>query len=560
MSPRLSSPPARLAARFGPSARMLAARLAGLAVSVLALGLAVAPALAQVRGHPDAVVRADAPGAVIERDLFGQFAEHLGTGIYGGVWVGPDSSIPNVRGIRSDVVAALRELRVPFVRWPGGCYAEEYHWRNGVGPVSARRRTLNYSWGNVVEPNTFGTHEFMDFIDQIGAEAYVNVNVATGSAEEAADWFEYMTSSQPTDLALARQANGRAAPWKIKYLGIGNESWACGGAMTAQAYIDRMKTFAQFTRNLNPDQNGPVRFIRSPDAMRRIAVGPRDGDDAAWTEALMEAWSKRDKNSWGLEAIQLHHYTSGPAGVWRDPGSGFSEHDYAITLKNTVAVDKAITDQSAIMDRYDPDRQVALSIDEFGIWLAGAPGTNGMFLQQENSLRDGIVASIYLNTFARHADRVRIAAIAQMVNVLQAMLLTDGDRMVRTPTYWVYRMYRPFQNARVLPLEMDGGSWVSGDVSLKQVDGLAARAEDGSILVALTNFDPGKPFTVSARVTGERPGTVTGETLTGPAIDSVNSFASSDTVRPHPITATVREGRLQVVLPPRSVTVLRLTP
>jgi alpha-L-arabinofuranosidase len=502
-------------------------------------------------------IHADQPGAVINRDIFGQFAEHLGTGIYGGVWVGPRSSIPNVRGIRTDVVQALRELHVPFVRWPGGCFAEEYHWRGGIGPASRRIRSLNANWGNVIEPNTFGTHEYMDFIEQIGAEAYINANVASGAPQEAAEWLDYMTSAQPTTLARQRAANGRREPWRIKYWGLGNENWGCGGSMSPAAYVDRMKTFAMFSRNLNPDQSAGNRFMRSPNAMRQLAAGPENVEDTAWTEAVMQAWRDRGYY-WTIDGLQLHYYTGGRLGIWRDPATGFSEHDYAIFIRNTYAMDRFISVHSAIMDRYDPRREVMLSVDEFGVWLAPTPGSNMFFLQQQSSLRDAIIASINLNIFARHAGRVRVAAIAQMANVLQSMVMTDGARMVRTPTYHVYRMYVPFQNAHFIPIDLDQGAYRNGDVALPHVDAIAARASDGAIWLALTNIDPNRTAAVTATMPGVSARAAVGEVLTAAHIDAINTFESPNIVSPQPFRVQAEGNDFALRLPPKSVVVVRL--
>src|SRR5262252_10825072 len=183
-------------------------RLIGVALVVVSV-TAVALAQAKVQVSVDAAKA----GARIDRNIFGQFAEHLGHGVYEGIWVGPDSTIPNTRGIRNDVVAALKAVRVPNVRWPGGCFADEYHWRNGIGPQ--RNVTLNPNWGGVVEPNTFGTHEFMDFLDQIGADAYVSINIGSGTPREAAEWLEYLTAAQQTTLAKERAANGHPGPYKV---------------------------------------------------------------------------------------------------------------------------------------------------------------------------------------------------------------------------------------------------------------------------------------------------------------------------------------------------------
>jgi len=487
-------------------------------------------------------------GSKIDRNIFGQFAEHLGHGVYEGVWVGRDSKIPNTRGIRNDVVTALKALKVPNVRWPGGCFADEYHWRKGVGPK--RDVTLNPNWGGVTEPNTFGTHEFMDFLGQIGSEAFVSVNVGSGTPQEAADWLEYLTAAQPTALAKERAANGRAEPYAIAYLGIGNESWDCGGNMTPAYYVSQLGIYSRFVRNFNPAQE------KDPHRMLKIAVGP-GGDGprwTEWTEVVMKAWQARTW-SFDFDGLSLHNYT-----VVKWPpaykSTGFGEAEYAQILKSTLEMDGLIQTHSAIMDKYDPQKKVALVVDEWGAWYAPLPGSQPGFLVQQNSLRDAILAALNLNIFARHADRVRGANIAQMINVLQAMILTDQEKMVLTPTYHVFKMYVPFQGATVVPVSLGAGSYVHGDVTLPRLDALAARDAAGKLWLAVTNLDPNRPATVEARLAGLTPKSAAGETLTAPKVDSVNGYDAPSAVAPKPFTARVQGSSLFLTLEPKSVTVI----
>jgi alpha-L-arabinofuranosidase len=489
-------------------------------------------------------------GAKIERNIFGQFAEHLGHGIYDGVWVGPDSSIPNTRGIRNDVVAALKALKVPNVRWPGGCFADEYHWRKGIG--MQRTVTLNPNWGGVVEPNTFGTHEFMDFLDQIGAEAYVSVNVGSGTPQEAADWLEYMTAAQPTTLAKERAANGHPAPYKIALLGNGNESWDCGGNMTPEYYLDQMKVYSRFVRNFNPEQQKERQMLR-------IAVGPGGAETrwTEWTEAIMKAYQHHTW-SWDINGLSMHNYT-----VVKWPPSytsvGFGETEYAQILRSTLEMDDLIAKHSAIMDKYDPQKKVTLVVDEWGGWYALLPGSNPGFLVQQNSLRDAILAALNLNIFARHADRVRMANIAQMMNVLQAMILTDKEKMVRTPTYYVFKMYVPFQDAVFVPVLFDAGAYKHGDITLPRVDAIAAKGKDGKLWLGLTNLDPNSPLEVELNLAGVTAKSAAGETLTAPKVDSVNTFDAPNTVVPTPVSAKVQGGKLTLRIEPKAVTVISVT-
>jgi len=521
-----------------------------------ALAICAAPALADSAPAPTLILHAEQSGPTISPAIFGQFAEMLGNGINGGVWVGKDSPILNVHGIRSDVVAALRAIHVPVVRWPGGCFADLYNWRNGIGPAASRPSTVNF-WGNVVEPNGFGTDEYMDFLDQIGAEAYITVNVGGRTPAEAADWLEYLTTDQPSTLGQLRAANGHPTPYRIAYLGIGNESWGCGGGMSGDHYVEVYKQFASIIRNMNPAQNGPIPFIRSPAAMQEIAVGP-DGDNTEYTEAVMRAWAQRPQHGWTTDGLSLHYYTGGAKGVLASPSTAFGEEEYAASLKNTLHMDGLIALHSAIMDKYDPGRKVALVVDEWGLWAAPLAGTNFMFLRQQGSLRDAIVAALNLDIFARHADRVRMANIAQMVNVIHAMILTDGPKMLLTPTYHVYRMYVPFQDARAIPVAVNAGDYRFGTVTLPRVDAIAARAKDGKVWLALTNTDPHQPVDIAASLPGLSANAAAGEMLTGSSVDAVNSFGQPAAVAPKPVRMTASGGKLTLHLPPMSVTVVGL--
>ncbi len=527
-----------------------AAKRVACAVAALSAAFQSGAAFAQPSLQVRLEVQADRPGPTISPDIFGQFTEHLGTGIYGGIWVGPNSPIPNVRGIRNDVVQALRAVHVPNVRWPGGCFGDNYHWRNGIGPRSARPATLNPDWGGVIEPNSFGTEEYFDFLEQIGADAFISENIGSGTVEEAADWFEYMTSVQPTTLAKLRAANGHPAPHKIKFLGLGNENWGCGGAMSPDHYVEEMKRFSHYTRNYNPAQQG------GPNAMKRIAVG-WDSGNSDYTEAVMKAWSEKVW-SWDIDGISLHGYTIPNSWEKKGPSAGFGESEYAKSISATLKMKDWIAKQSAIMDRYDPTRKLGLYVDEWGIWTDPNPGSNPGFLQQQNTLRDAVIAALNLNIFMRNADRVRGANIAQMVNVLQAMILTDGGKMVLTPTYHVYRMYVPFHGATLVPVSFDAGTYDYGNIRLPRVDALAARDTSGQLWLALVNVDPVHPAQFLAAVDGFDAKTAAGELLTAGAVDFHNSFEQPREVVPRPFTARSSGGQLQFELPPKSVAVLRL--
>ncbi len=506
--------------------------------------MAVLVSLASVSGAETpstGTIHADQPGAKIDRHIYGQFAEHLGHGIEAGVWVGESSAIANTRGLRNDVIGALRELHVPVVRWPGGCFADEYHWRDGIGPRASRPTTLNTNWGGIPETNAFGTHEFMDFVQLIGADAYINGNVGTGSPREMAEWLQYLTSDKPTALTAERARNGHPEPWKIAYFAVGNETWGCGGNMSPEHYLDLFRQYAT--------------FLKTPDGARPqiIASGGHD-EDTSWSELLTA------KGGADLSAVTFHYYTI-PGENWRNKGSaiGFGADQWISTLAHTLKMEDFIRANAANMDKSDPQKKVAFDVDEWGTWYDTEPGREAGFLYQQNSLRDAVVAAVNFNIFHRHADRVRMANIAQMVNVLQAMILTDGPKMVLTPTYHVFRMFRPFQDATFLPTDLEAPRYTLGSTSVPGVSVSAARTTSGEIAVALVNLDPHRAAPIRLSIAGAGVRTVKGEILTATALDAHNTFASPDAVKPSRFNgAALENGRLSVALPAKSVVVLSL--
>ncbi len=534
-----------LAAYFVDSSRK--GSIVSFLAPVILIAIAIASPVQVAAQKVELTVDVSKSGAKIDRNIFGQFAEHLGHGIYDGIWVGPDSTIPNTRGIRKDVVAALKAIKVPNVRWPGGCFADEYHWRKGIG--SQRAVTLNPNWGGVIEPNSFGTHEFMDFLEQIGAQAYISVNMGSGTPQEAAEWLEYMTAPQSTTLAKERAANGHPDAYKVGYLGLGNESWDCGGNMTPDYYLSQMKIYSRFVRNFNPAQ-------QEKEQMLKIAVGPGGGESrwTEWTDTIMKAYQQHTW-SWDIDGLSMHNYT---VGNWQNKfaSTGFGETEYAQVLKITLEMDGLINKHSAIMDKYDPQKKVALVVDEWGGWYAPLPGSNPGFLVQQNSLRDAVLAALNLNIFARHADRVRMANIAQMINVLQAMILTDKEKMVLTPTYYVFKMYVPFQDSTFVPVTFEAGTYSHADVTLPRVDAIAAKGKDGKLWLEITNVDPSQPAEIELSLSGMNARSAAGETLTAPKVDSVNAFDAPNAVVPKPIAAKIQGGKLTLKLEPKSVTVV----
>jgi alpha-N-arabinofuranosidase len=494
-------------------------------------------------------IDASKTGTKIDRNLFGQFAENLGHGLYEGIWVGPNSPIPNTRGIRNDVVAALKEIKVPNVRWPGGCFADQYHWRKGIGPRDKRPATVNSAWGDVIDTNAFGTDEFMDFIQQIGSTPYVSVNVGSGTPQEAAEWLEYMTAAAPTALAKERAANGHPEPYQVGFLGIGNESWDCGGAMTPDYYVSLMKVYSRFVLNMNPSQRGK-------DQMLKIAVGPGT-PDTEWTEAVMKAWKKHTW-AWDINGVSLHWYTVPNGWPPSTPSEKFGLDEYVKSLKSTLFMEEFLRKQEVVMDKYDPEKKVTLSVDEWGAWHAPLQGSNPAFLVQQNGIRDAILASLNLNIFARHADRVRMANIAQMINVLQAMILTDKEKLVLTPTYYVYKMYVPFQDAALVPVAFDVGSYTRGGVSLPRIDAIAAKNADGMLLLEITNLDAENPVAIDVDLAGIKVKSAKAETLAAPTVDGINTFESPNTVVPKSTGVKLQDGKISLTIEPRSITVVSI--
>jgi alpha-N-arabinofuranosidase len=513
-------------------------KLTGLATVAAILAAPVAAAPKPVEAT--AMIDTSKAGPVIEREVYGQFAEHLGRSVYEGIWVGENSPIPNTGGYRTDVLEALKKIHVPVVRWPGGCFADEYHWRDGIGPRDKRPVRINTHWGWVPEDNAFGTHEFMDFTEMLGAEAYIAGNMGSATPQEMANWVEYMTSDLPTTLANERRANGREKPWKVKYIGVGNETWGCGGAMTPEYSADLHKRYQT--------------FIKTPGDKPIIKVASgAPGDDENWTDVMLA------KAKGTMNAISLHYYTL-PTGNWDKKGAatGFDEKAWASTLRNAIFIGDIISRHSKIMDKYDPEKKIALYVDEWGTWYDEEPGTKAGFLYQQNSLRDAEVAALTLNIFHRHTDRVKLTAIAQMVNVLQAMILTDGAKMVLTPTYHVFDMYQPFMGATPLAASVNGPNYTRGDATVPAVDVSAARGKDGKVYLALVNTDPNNPARVTTEIPGIRAKSVAGRILTGPAMDTHNTFDRPNTIQPAPFRGKVSGGKLVFDLPSKSVVVVRV--
>lgn len=477
---------------------------------------------------------------VINKNIYGHFSEHLGTCIYGGIYVGEDSDIPNIDGYRTDVIEAFKELKVPVLRWPGGCFADTYHWKDGIGPKEDRPSIVNVHWGGVTEDNSFGTHEFLNFCELIDAEPYLSINVGSGTVQEAVEWVEYVTSSNESPMTELRKKNGREDPWNVKYWGIGNETWGCGGDMRPEYYADIYRHYAGYIRGQE---------------LQRVAVGPSSGD-YNWTEKLMNGLNGKQNL---VEVISLHHYTL-PTGDWSKKGSStdFGEDQWFSTFKNTMVVEELIQKHLAIMDKYDPNGDITLAVDEWGTWYDALPGSNPGFLQQQNSLRDALVAGVNLNIFNNYADRISMANIAQIVNVLQAMILTDGEKMVKTPSYYVFKMYNVHHDATLIPSLLSSESYEFNGEKLPAVTSSASIKNDITS-ITLTNINPNKSTNVDINVDAIDFSKISGQIITAQNMNDFNDFGKEEKVNIADFEVNKpKNGKLSVELPAHSVVLIQL--
>jgi len=485
------------------------------------------------------VVQADQGRQVISKHIYGHFAEHLGRCVYEGLWVGEDSPIPNTRGIRNDVVAALSKLRMPNLRWPGGCFADTYHWRDGVGARAQRPEMVNVFWGGVTESNHFGTHEFLDLCSMLGTEPYICGNVGSGTVREMSEWLEYITMPGSSPMARLRRQNGREEPWDLKYWAVGNENWGCGGNMTAQAYAWEYRRYQSYCRHLGGKP------------LYKIACGQTDD----WNEIVMREAAKF------MDGLSVHYYTFMKDWDHKGAAVGFPASEWYSTIKNALDIELFIRKTAAIMDRYDPERRIGMIIDEWGTWHKVEPGTNPGFLYQDNTMRDALVAGLSLNIFNKYAERMHMANIAQTVNVLQSMILTEGAKMVLTPTYHVFEMYKAHQDATALPLFLEGDRIEESGVSIPQISASASRDAEGKTHLSLCNLHVEKEARVEIELRGAAvlPKAAKGRVLSSKSMDGRNGFDAPREVEPREFAARIELGKVVADLPPMSVVVLEVS-
>lgn len=525
--------------------------------SILVLMMSAFPLLS-IAGNAKAKVYTNEGKQKIHKEIYGQFAEHLGTCIYGGLWVGKNSHIPNTEGYRNDVLAALKNLQIPVLRWPGGCFADEYHWMDGIGPSDERPKMQNNNWGGTIEDNSFGTHEFLNLCEMLGCEPYISGNVGSGTVEELAKWVEYMTSDGDTPMANLRRKNGRDKAWKVKYLGIGNESWGCGGNMRPEYYSDLYRRYSTYCRNYDGNK------------LYKIASGASDYD-FNWTKVLMANVGHR------MHGLSLHYYTVAGWNGSKGSATVFNADEYYWTLGKCLEIDKVISRHKEIMNQRDPDKRIGLMMDEWGTWWDEEPGTIRGHLYQQNSMRDAIVAALSLNVFHKHTDRLRMANIAQLANVLQSMILTSQEgtgSMVLTPTYHIFEMYKPFQEATYLPVKTECDTLIVRHDMKKPIDTAtekgyrklplvsisAARTSSNSIILSLVNvsLDRSQEYEINLDGISEI-NNVNGRILTCKNITDHNTFENPENIKPKTFnSAKIKQNNVKVDIPAKSVVILEI--
>lgn len=488
------------------------------------------------------VFNVDDAKTTINKNIYGHFAEHLGHCVYGGFYVGEgNTAIPNSNGVRNDVIDALKKLKIANLRWPGGCFADTYHWKDGIGPKDKRPSMVNAWWGGVTEDNSFGTHDFLNMCELIGTEPYLAGNVGSGTVQELIDWVQYVSFEGKSPMSDLRRQNGREKPWKVKFWGVGNEAWGCGGNMKPEYYSDVYRKYATFMTGWSNETK-----------IFRIASGA-NSKDYNWTEVLMKNIPLNM-----LGGLALHHYS---VINWnkKGPAIDFSEEQYFATMKQALFMDSLVTKHSAIMDKYDPKKQVALVVDEWGGWYDVETGTNPGFLYQQNTMRDAMIAGATLNIFHNHADRVRMANLAQTINVLQAVILTKDEKMILTPTYHVMEMYNVHQDAKLIPLTIKSNDYVFGKEKLPAISASASKDSTGLVHISLVNIDPKATQDISIDLQGGNLKTVTGRILASAKLQDYNSFEAPAKIKPAPFAGATLKGKsLSVKMPPFSVVVLEL--
>lgn len=485
------------------------------------------------------IVNTDIITGYVKRDFYGTFSEHLGKCIYEGVYVGKDSKIPNVNGIRTDVVEMLKEVNIPLLRWPGGCFADEYFWKDGIGPLENRRPVYNANWGGVVESNHFGTHEFFELCEQVGCDAYVNLNVGSGSIKDMMEWIEYMTMPGDSPMANLRRENGRDKPFDVKYLGIGNENWGCGGNMCPEFYSNLYNQYSTFARKYG-------------ETMPYKVAGGANVDDYHWTDVLM----KMSRNH--FDGLSLHNYTF--PGCWEDKGdaTNFEIDKWYSTFKNAYHFDELVRLHSAVMDRHDPKCEKGLIIDEWGTWYDVTEGTNPGFLEQESTIRDALVAALHFNMFHRHSKRLEMCTIAQTVNVLQSLIMTKEGQTKKTPTYYAFKMYKEHLENDVLSLDIKSENKVVLETPINLIDATASKNSEGTTYLSVTNLDADNKQTIEIDIRGSEVRAVSARILTADYYNQINTFEEEVICDKEFTELNVEQNMIKLEMPKHSLITLEI--
>ncbi len=495
----------------------------------------------------------------INKNIYGHFSEHLGRCIYDGVWVGKDSPIPNVNGVRKDVIDALKQIKVPILRWPGGCFADTYHWKDGVGPQASRKTVANRMWGGVVEDNSFGTHEFMDMCEEIGCGAYLSGNLGSGTIQEMVEWVEYICDDIDTPMARWRRENGRDKPWKIEAFGVGNEVWGCGGQMSPEYYATQFRQASQFINYVNANGISDMLSGKMKEQIKMIASGP-NAEDYDFTDVLTKDLTRGGYNFNAMtgkpmaDGVSLHYYTFPGKKAFFDAGTAteFETKDWYHVLKTAAKIEDIVVRHDHVMSKYDPEKKIGLMVDEWGAWYKVEPGTNPAFLFQQNTMRDAVLAALTLNIFNKHSDRVKLATVAQMVNVLQSVILTEGDKMVCTPTYHVFDMYKGHQEATLLGSFIESKKVGIGEDMLPNLFESSSVDASGNVLCTICNTSIDSSQTIDATLFGAEAKSVQASILWADP-HACNTFDNPDTVAVKPWTVELTGDGFRCEVPAGAV-------
>jgi alpha-N-arabinofuranosidase len=522
------------------------------------------PALArEADSHVEVLI--DEPIATIAPEIYGHFTEHLGTVIYDGIYVGEDSKIPNQHGLRSELIEKMRAIKAPVVRWPGGCFADSYDWRDGIGPRAQRPRRTNF-WTDaypdalktqnipqVYDPNTFGTADFVRFCKLCGAEPYIAANVRSLTPLDFDHWVEYCNSPRgTTTLAETRAADGSADAFNVRYWGVGNESWGCGGNFDPEDYAIEFKRFTTWV---------PSYGVK----LRLVASGP-NSDEQAWTRGFFNKLyhgqpSPNPHDVWGLS---VHHYawnlSRGKTEDW-DAGKGdalnFAPVDWYELCREADRMEKIVLDHWTALGEFDLGHHVRLVVDEYGPWYR--PGTEyspEQLLGQQITVRDAVVTALTLDTFNRNADKVGMAACAQLVNNLNALFLSHGDKFTTTPNFNVFEMYAAHQGGTAVRTEFSSPE-VRYDRDGKPATfwGLkgSASMKEKSLVLTVVNPDVSQPREAEIVLRGATPASAKAWVLTDTDIHAHNTFDQPDRVKTRTAEVTVRPDSLGFTFPAASV-------